>query len=83
MEEKPQGINRDSKIERILNRITKKLEGSYEIDRSGIRSNEDTVWQKKEESARTKGWRQHVVRSQEYPFKQTLKKVGSKKIQTL
>jgi len=36
MEEKPQGINRDSKIERILNRITKKLEGSYKIDESGI-----------------------------------------------
>ena len=43
MEEKPQGINRDSKIGRILNRITKKLGESYEIDRSGIRSNEDTV----------------------------------------
>jgi len=43
MEEKPQGINRDSRIERILNRITKKLGGSYEIDGSGIRSNEDTV----------------------------------------
>ena len=42
MEKKPQGMNRDSKIGRILNRITKKLGESYEIDGSGI-SNEDTV----------------------------------------
>ena len=43
MEGKPQGINRDSKIGRILNRITKKLGESYEIDESGTRSNKDIV----------------------------------------
>jgi len=57
--------------------------GSYEINGSSTRNDEDTVQQKKEESTRTKDWRQYVVRSQEYSFKQTLKKVGSKKIQTL
>ena len=83
MKEKPQDTNRDSKIGRILDRITKKLEGSHKIDKSSIRSNEETVQQKKKKSARTESWRQHVVRSQEYPFEQTLKEVRPKKIWTI
>jgi len=43
MEGKPQGMNRDSKIGRILNGITKKLGESYEIDESSTRSNKDIV----------------------------------------
>ena len=83
MEEKPQSTNRDSKIRKILDRITKKLEESHEINGSSTRSNENTVQQKKKKPTRTKGQRQYVIRSQEYPFKQTLKEVGPKKIQTL
>ena len=83
MEGKPWGINGDSKIERILDGITKKLEGSYKINGSSTRSNEDIVRQKKKKSTKTKDWKQHVVRSQEYSFEQTFKEVGSKKIWTL
>jgi len=59
------------------------LEESHKINGSGTRSNEEIVQQKKKESTRTEGWKQHVVRDQEYPFKQTLKEVGPKKIWTL
>jgi len=34
------------------------------------------------EFSRIKGWRQHVIRKQEYPFKQTLKEAKSKEIWT-
>jgi len=59
------------------------LEESHKINGSDTRSNEEIVQQKKKESTRTEGWKQHVVRGQEYPFKQTLKEVGPKKIWTL
>ena len=55
MEEKPQSTNRDSKIRKILDRITKKLEESHEINGSNTRSNKNTVQQKKKKPTRTKG----------------------------
>jgi len=36
--------------------------------------------QEKKKSSRIKGWEQHVVGKQEYPFEQTLKEAGSRKI---
>jgi len=33
-------------------------------------------------SSRIEGWRQYVVRKQEYPFEQTLKEAAPKEIQT-
>jgi len=43
MKGKHQDTNRDSKIERIFDRITKKLGESHKINRNNTRSNKEIV----------------------------------------
>jgi len=80
MKMQPYGTDRVSETRIIPYRTTKKLERSYEVNESSIRNNEEAVRQKMKESSRIEGRRQCVARKQKYPFKQTLKEAGPKKI---
>ena len=83
MERQPYGTNGVPKIRRISYRTIKKLGRSYEVNKSSTRNNEEAVWQKMKESSRVKERRQYMAGKQKYPFEQTLKEVGPKKIWTL
>ena len=54
MERKSNYTNGILKIGRILNKTTKKLERSYQINGNGKRSHEKTIRQEEIESTRTK-----------------------------
>jgi len=56
---------------------------SYEVNGNSTGKYEEIIQQEIEESSRTKGWGQCVTGEQKYPFKQTFKEVGPKKIWTL
>ena len=82
MERKIDSADGVSKIRRISQRITKKLRGSYEVNKNSKISYEEAIWQEKEKSTKIASRRQYVVGSQEYSFKSTLKEVEPEKIQT-
>jgi len=73
--------DRITKARRFSQETTKELRSSKEVNGNGKKSHEEAVQQEKEKPIRIKGRRQCVARSQEYPFKLTLKKTGSEKIQ--
>ena len=80
MERQPSSTNKVFEIRRISYRTIKKLEKGYKVNRSGSKEYEEAIWQKMKKSLRIEGWRQCVAREQKYPFEQTLKEVGPKKI---
>jgi len=82
MKRQPYGTDEISKTRRIPYRTTKKLGRSYEVNRSSTRNNEEAVQQKTKKSSRIEERTQRVVGKQEYPFEQTLKETGPKKIWT-
>ena len=61
IERKPDYKDRDAKIGRVSQRITRKLGGSKEVNENNKRSYKKAVWQEKEEFIRTKGWWQCVA----------------------
>jgi len=62
--------------------VTKKLRTSGQSNGRSAKEYKEAIQQEKKEPSRIKGWRQCVVKEQEYPFKQTLKEAGQQEIQT-
>jgi len=82
LERGPHGSNGHSMSRRFPHWVTKKLETDDQSNGRSIKEYEEAVRQEKEEPSRIEGWRQHVAREQEYPFKSTLKEAGQQEIWT-
>ena len=56
MEGEPYYKDRITKTRKLYSKITRKLESSKEVNKDSKKSHEETVWQKKKEFTRIKGW---------------------------
>ena len=82
MKGQPYGTNIVFKIRKIPYKITEELEAGHKINGRGTKKYEEIIWQEKKKPSRIEGWRQCVVRKQEYLFKSTLKETGPEKVWT-